>query len=315
MNSIPVNIISGFLGSGKTTAIINLLRQKTTDEQWAVIINEFGKISIDSQTLRSITSDTGTVFDISGGCICCSARGYFQENLEKIINNGNYSRILIEPSGLGGIEMVSEIVEASPNLTLMPVICMLDITLTDNPRLQNLPIYRKQIEKADIIVFTKCDLPEDSAIVDALIDKFKSLHPEKQNFLVKSDESLLLSLLDPENITDKFRLKYRIISAINDELTDKGYHQEHLQYEEKIIFDLELLTLLFTSSQHHIIRAKGHVRTPDGWKLFNYTLSGCSCEPCEAKKQNELILISGPAPSGLNGSMKERVEKTMISRF
>ena len=88
MNSIPVNIISGFLGSGKTTAIINLLRQKTTDEQWAVIINEFGKISIDSQTLRSITSDTGTVFDISGGCICCSARGYFQENLEKIINNG-----------------------------------------------------------------------------------------------------------------------------------------------------------------------------------------------------------------------------------
>jgi G3E family GTPase len=55
MEKIPVNIITGFLGAGKTTAIIHLLNQKLSDEQWAVIINEFGKISIDSQTLKSST--------------------------------------------------------------------------------------------------------------------------------------------------------------------------------------------------------------------------------------------------------------------
>ena len=98
MEKIPVNIISGFLGSGKTTAIIKLLKEKTASEKWAVIINEFGKISIDGQTLRS-SSDAGSVFDIAGGCICCSAKGHFQENLEKIIQSGNFSRIIVEPSG------------------------------------------------------------------------------------------------------------------------------------------------------------------------------------------------------------------------
>jgi G3E family GTPase len=107
MGKLPVNIISEFLGSGKTTAIIKLLSLKATDEHWAVIINEFGKISIDSQTLRSI-SNVGKVFDISGGCICCTAKGYLKENIEEIIQSGKYSHIIIEPNCLGGIDMVSE---------------------------------------------------------------------------------------------------------------------------------------------------------------------------------------------------------------
>ncbi len=69
---IPVNIITGFLGSGKTTAIIRLLNNKPAGDKWAVIINEFGKVSIDSQTLRS-SSDSGNIYEVSGGCICCSA--------------------------------------------------------------------------------------------------------------------------------------------------------------------------------------------------------------------------------------------------
>ena len=130
MDIIPVNIISGFLGSGKTTAIISQLNHKANDENWAVIINEFGKISIDSQTLRS-SSQSGKVFEISGGCICCSAKGYFKENLEKILQEGNYSRIIIEPTGLGGIDVVAEIVNANEGLRLMPVICMVDITIIE----------------------------------------------------------------------------------------------------------------------------------------------------------------------------------------
>lgn len=135
MEKIPVNIISGFLGSGKTTAIIKILGQKTTNEQWAVIINEFGKVSIDSQTLRSSSSNAGMIFEVSGGCICCSAKGYFLENLEKIVRSGNYTRIIIEPSGLGGIELVSEIVGANHAFRLMPAICLVDIRSIENLRL------------------------------------------------------------------------------------------------------------------------------------------------------------------------------------
>lgn len=178
MKKIPVNIISGFLGSGKTTAIIQLLSQKSDDVQWAVIINEFGKVSIDGQTLKS-GSEAGTVYEISGGCICCSANGYFRENLEQIIQSGNYSRIIVEPSGLGGIDMVSEIVSTNTDLQLMPVICLVDILGIENPRLQLNPIYRMQISTSSMIAFSKCDLI-DVVNEELLINLFKSIFPEKK---------------------------------------------------------------------------------------------------------------------------------------
>jgi len=86
---IPVHIISGFLGAGKTTMIIRLLGRKPETENWAIIINEFGKISIDAQTLQSKSAE-GSLYEISGGCICCSAKGYFAENLDKIVRAKGY---------------------------------------------------------------------------------------------------------------------------------------------------------------------------------------------------------------------------------
>ena len=313
MENIPVNIISGFLGSGKTTAIIKLFNQKTTNEEWAVIINEFGKISIDSQTLRSTTSNTGTVFDISGGCICCSAKGYFQENLEKIISSGNYSRILIEPSGLGGIDFVSEIVTSSDILKLMPVICLVDITMIENPRLQFLPIFRAQIAKADIIVFTKCDLLEGDAAEDRLVELFKSNFPDKQHCLRKSEPSLLTWILAMNGQPEKQSGKYRLIPLTDSTLTDDNYHQEIYQYEENVIFDPEKLITLLTNNPI-IIRAKGHIRTSNGWNLFNHTLSGSNFEVCQAKNKSEVIIISEKSPSDLNMNLDEQIIKTVICK-
>ena len=89
---IPVNIITGFLGSGKTTAILHLLKQKKAEEQWAVVINEFGKVSVDFETLSPKASKNEKVFEISGGRICCSAKEYFDENLNEIIAQQGFDR-------------------------------------------------------------------------------------------------------------------------------------------------------------------------------------------------------------------------------
>jgi len=200
MNKISVNIISGFLGSGKTTAIIKLFSHKTPDENWAIVINEFGKISIDGQTLRS-ESAAGSVFEINGGCICCSAKIYLYDNLKTIIEAGVYRRILIEPSGLGGIEMITEIVQTLPNLTLMPVICMVDITGLENPRLQQNMIFKAQISKSDRIVISKCDLITDKNQQDQLILKFKSGFPDKPVF----KNVVSFSLLNPSDAEKTYR--------------------------------------------------------------------------------------------------------------
>jgi G3E family GTPase len=309
LKKIPVNIISGFLGSGKTTAIIQLLGQKTDDEQWAILINEFGKISIDSQTIRS-SSRAGTVYDISGGCICCSARGYFYENLTKIVQSGNYSRIIIEPSGLGGIDTVSEMVGLIPQLSLMPVICIVDIMAVENLRLQMNMIYKNQISKAELIIFSKCDLVNKSE-QERLIEKFITLFPDKQDSLAYKT-NLLTSILN-KDAHEKVKInQYRMFSSTNPGLSDRNYQQKNYSFNANIIFDLNLLTSFFILHPF-IIRGKGHIRTENGWVLVNYTLSGRTFESCQENKQSEIIIIAEKSSSDHFQNLRTEIERSFIS--
>ncbi len=310
MKKIPVNIFSGFLGSGKTTAIIKLLNDKISEDQWAVIINEFGKVSIDSQTLRA-SSDAGNIFEVVGGCICCSAKGYFQENLEQIISIGTYSRIIIEPSGLGGIEMVSEIVASSEVLKLMPVICLVDILGVENRRLQSLPIYSTQILKADIIVLTKCDLLENEATEVELIEKFKSLYPDKRCYLNDNDANFWLSLLDINDLIPKEESKFRMILAGNHQLTADNYQVINYSFEADTIFSTQKLVRFF-HNHPAIIRGKGNLHTEKGWMLVNFTLSGCIFESCQDKESGEIVLITEKQKFDLFQSLEEKIKNTTI---
>jgi G3E family GTPase len=291
MEKIPVNIISGFLGSGKTTAIIRLLNEKTNDEQWAVIINEFGKVTIDGQTLRSST-EAGNVFEVSGGCICCSAKGYFQENLEKILKNGNYTRIIIEPSGIGGIDIVSEIVKAIPQLQLMPVICLVDLTAIENSKLRSFPVYRNQISKADLIVFSKSDLIIEASEKKRLIGKFKTIFPVKESYFIASENISLDSLLKNDFGLKKENDPYLNLMYANPDTSDDNYQQKYYKFDTETIFDPVKLNHFF-ENQPQIIRAKGHIKTNKGWMLLNFTLSGYTFEPCDEKEFSEIVIISG----------------------
>lgn len=307
MEKIPVNIITGFLGAGKTTAIIQLLSQKTTDKQWAVIINEFGKISIDSQILKSFTNK-GSIYDISGGCICCSAKGYFNENLTEIINSGNYSRIIIEPSGLGGIDMISDVVELNPNLILMPKICLVDIHLIDNARIQQLPIYRVQIIKSEIIIFTKCDFLEDKFLVLELKRKFDELYPGKE-IREYSDISILINGLDA---VSKLNNHFRLSISANKELEDDNYQKKIFVFDYGTAFDPRKLTDVF-SKKPEILRAKGHIKFKSNWLLMNYTLSYSNYELCDFKKQNEIVVITEKTNDYFFEQLEEEIHDAIIS--
>jgi len=287
---IPVNVISGFLGSGKTTAIIELLKDKLSKDRWAVIINEFGKVSIDSQTLKA-SSDSGDIFEIAGGCICCSAKGYFQENLEQIIRKRGYARIIIEPSGLGGIDMVSEIVTANPDLRLMKIICLVDILNMENARLQQLPIYRNQVNKADLIVFSKLDLLDDPEREGVLVEKFKAQYPGKPSILKREEKMFwpgLIDLLDTEIKDDN---KFRLIFVEENQPADASYQVISQSFEKDNWFCTGSL-IRFFEDHPAIIRAKGYLLTDKGWCLMNYSLSGCIFESCQTKTMSEIILIA-----------------------
>lgn len=105
-----VDIISGFLGAGKTTFIKQLINQVYTGEKLVLIENEFGEIGIDGGFLK----DAGIeITEMNSGCICCTLVGDFSKALQKVLAEYRPDRVLIEPSGVGKL---SDIVRAIENV-------------------------------------------------------------------------------------------------------------------------------------------------------------------------------------------------------
>ncbi|RLS77224.1 MAG: cobalamin biosynthesis protein CobW, partial [Planctomycetota bacterium] len=97
---IPTNIITGFLGTGKTTAILELLKCRPAGERWSVFVNEYGMVSIDDVLMESKSQDV-QIQELAGGCFCCTTSAMMDTVLMQFIRRTKPDRLLIEPSGAG----------------------------------------------------------------------------------------------------------------------------------------------------------------------------------------------------------------------
>jgi G3E family GTPase len=155
---IDVNLITGFLGVGKTTAIRHLLGHHPKPQRWAVLVNEFGEVGVDAALL----ADTGIIVqEVAGGCLCCVAAPAFTTGLNRIIRQHRPDRILIEPSGLGHPAQVLDTLSGplyADTLDVGPTVCLLDARHLASPRHREHPNFIDQIHLADILVANKTDL-------------------------------------------------------------------------------------------------------------------------------------------------------------
>ena len=152
-----VNLITGFLGSGKTTTLLHLLAQKPQHENWAVLVNEFGEIGIDGALLQ----DRGAILkEIPGGCMCCVNGLPMQVGLNMLLKQNKPDRLLIEPTGLGHpkqiISMLTDTVY-QPWLTLNATLTLLDPRQLSDEKVINNENFRDQLAAADIIIANKQD--------------------------------------------------------------------------------------------------------------------------------------------------------------
>ena len=179
-NPVPTNIITGFLGVGKTTAIRNLLSNKPNDEHWAVLVNEFGEIGIDGNLFAEKTdSQSGiTVSQVPGGCMCCSNGLPFQMALGVLLAKSKPDRLLIEPTGLGHPREVLSILSRDYYREILDICATLSLVdarkVTDNRYTSN-DTFNQQLEVAEVIIANKADLygPKDfSDLLDYISSKF-----------------------------------------------------------------------------------------------------------------------------------------------
>jgi len=221
--SIKVDIISGFLGAGKTTLIKQLFKAGFSGEKVVLIENEFGEIGIDGTFLKEAGID---IKEINSGCICCSLVGDFSKSMEEVINKFNPDRIIIEPSGVGKL---SDIIKAVENLQLGLVLNIV-ATVVDGLKckiyMKNFgEFFNNQVEDAKSIIISKVENLEDEKIIE-VYNLVKNKNPHANIILANlphTDEKKLLEVLEKNAL---------ITEQMKENLEQEHCHHHHDEEHE-----------------------------------------------------------------------------------
>jgi|GEM_PF-1825067 len=233
---IPVTIISGFLGSGKTT-LINDLIHEFPKERFAIVTNEFGDSNLESKFLKNPLDQ---IIEFPSGCLCHAPKGDIAKALKLLLKRQpNTTYILIEPSGLSDPFAVSAALnekELKDIIQLDSIVCTLDCANYPNKDFKK--EQSRQLDCADILVATKTDL--------ASIPNLKT----KAKILSKNPENLKL-LLNTQTFS-------KTRHSESDSESTHSSHQTFIYKTEKT-FDRYSLEKLLSSLPTEVIRAKGIV--------------------------------------------------------
>ena len=164
-----VNVISGFLGAGKTTLIKKLLEEALKGEKIVLIENEFGEIGIDGGFLK----DAGVeISEMNSGCICCSLVGDFGEALKKVMEQFHPDRILIEPSGVGKlsdvIRAIQDVIAQEPDMVLGSAVTVADATKCKMYMKNFGEFYENQVQYAGAIVLSRTQKASPAKVEEAV---------------------------------------------------------------------------------------------------------------------------------------------------
>ena len=163
IEAVPTNIITGFLGAGKTSAILHLLKNKPSDERWAVLVNEFGEIGVDGSLFEGQHTEQQKVFirEVPGGCMCCTSGLPMQIALNQLLATAKPDRLLIEPTGLGHPKEVLQILSEEyykDVLSLQKTLTLVDARKLADEHYTSHDTFNQQIAIADTIIGNKQDL-------------------------------------------------------------------------------------------------------------------------------------------------------------
>jgi len=226
MSKIPVTVITGFLGAGKTS-LLNQLIKKHDDKKFVIIENEFGEENIDSELVANIKNEN--LFELSNGCICCNLNTELFLVLESLIkNNHSFNHLLIETTGIADPSNILASFISDPGIKkkfdLDSVICLVDAANAEQD-LKNEDVLNKQIAVSDTLILNKTDLSNENAI-NNLYSKIKTINPTAtihQSVNSKVEANLLdVYAYDPKNI-------YQFLFSVDGNKRNNNKHDHSIE--------------------------------------------------------------------------------------
>ena len=224
-----IDIISGFLGAGKTTLIKKLLAEGFQGEKLVLIENEFGEISIDGGFLK----ESGVqISEMSSGCICCSLVGDFNKALKDVAAQFHPDRILIEPSGVGKLSDVIVAVEntaaEAPELKLNSFVTVADASKVKVYMKNFGEFYNNQIESAGTIVLSRTQKLSQEKL-EAAVAMLREKNPDAAILTTPWDAldgKTILSAIEKVSLADELLAKMRAEHEA-EEAEHAHHHHDH----------------------------------------------------------------------------------------
>lgn len=257
-----IDVISGFLGAGKTTLIRKLLEEEYHGNNVVVIENELGQVGLDGEFLQTSAIE---VKEIYSGCICCTLKGNIQEAIEEVITTFQPEVILIEPSGVAKLSSVLEDLEQyKGDLNLL-------ITVVDP---QNYALYKKnfpdffmdQLKNASTLIFSRTQLLEEMQLNAISADL---MHINEQAVIIDTPwDQLSTTQLQKHSISEEHW--HQLLKDISPSpppfqiwgaSTEKTFSYAQIE---------AILQAFDTEELGHITRAKGILKGSDGWYRIDY---------------------------------------------
>lgn len=287
-----IDIISGFLGAGKTTFIKKMIDEAFTGEKIVLIENEFGEVGIDGGFLK----DAGIqITEMNSGCICCSLVGDFGKNLNEVITKYHPDRILIEPSGVGKLSDVMKSVidiEKEQDVKLNALVTVVNALKASKQMKAFGEFFNNQIEYATTVILSRSQnaTPEQ---LEFCVNKIQELNPKAAiittDWAKLSGEQILKVMEGQDNLEMKALAEAHHAKEEAEHEHDENCtcgchdHEHHHHHHADDVFTswgketphkferakLEEVLKKFVDSDN-ILRSKGMVESTDGtWLYFD----------------------------------------------
>ena len=295
--NIPTTIVGGFLGVGKTSAILHLMSQKPAQEKWSVLVNEFGSIGIDGAIYKAKGID---VKEIPGGCMCCVAGVPLQVAINRLLTETKPDRLFIEPSGLGHPKKVLDTLRSQyfeQVLNINANICLVDPRHLLDRRYTTHENFIDQIALANILVANKSDVCDEKTL-NVFDDFCDTLTPPKELIIKTQHGELDLSVIDA--LSDK-NSKTRFNAQFPEHHAHTSHHATHDSQHDGYFTS----GLLFNNTEQFVMekllpylcqldaeRVKAVINTNQGWKIINIQNKQASITEIDSASDSRLEIIS-----------------------
>ncbi|EDU37284.1 cobalamin biosynthesis protein CobW [Clostridium sporogenes] len=286
---IKVNLISGFLGAGKTTLIKKILGN-VKEEKVIIIENEFGEVAIDGDLIKKEDFD---VFELRSGCICCMMKQDFEDSLQKVIEEYKPDRIIIEPTGISSLSQLLDILEKDnfkDRININSVITVVDGTSYLEEKDAFGEFYMDQVKNAKTLIVSKTQIVDKSTLKEVK-ESLREFNEKAHIITLPFEEfnkEYILNFLDEDLLKDMEREPVEVVIS-----TEDGF--ESLGVKTNKIFEMkeinEIISKLFTREYGNVIRIKGFLKGKEEIIQINCTKKVHNIETVKGREELKICII------------------------